>query len=169
VNYYMPTRVSALPGAPLPFQLEPIEGYPVTAFGWPVIPAGLTELLVQLRDRYGSQLPPLHVTENGCSVDGQPGDERCLDDQFRVGYLDGHIRAIADAIAAGVDVRSYLVWSLMDNFEWSEGYRQRFGLVHVDFGTQLRTRRASFGWFRDVIAAQRAAGLAGLAGHEQAD
>jgi beta-glucosidase len=154
VNYYNPTRVSALAGSPLPFQMEPIAGYPVTAFGWPVIPAGLTELLVQLRDRYPELLPPVYITENGCSVPDEPGGGG-IDDQFRIGYLDGHIRAVADAIAAGVDVRGYLTWTLMDNFEWAEGYHQRFGLVHVDFGTQRRTPRASFGWYRDMIAAQR--------------
>jgi beta-glucosidase len=119
VNYYMPTRVSALAGAPLPFQMEPIDGYPVTAFGWPVIPAGLTELLVQLRDRYGDRLPPAYITENGCSVADEPAADGSIDDQFRIDYLEGHIRAVADAIAAGVDVRGYLTWTMMDNFEWS--------------------------------------------------
>jgi beta-glucosidase len=155
VNYYMPTRVSALPDSPLPFQMEPIDGYPITAFGWPVIPAGLTELLVQLRDRYGDRLPPVYITENGCSVTDQPGADGTIDDQFRIGYLDGHIRAVADAIGAGVDVRGYLTWSMMDNFEWSEGYDQRFGLVYVDYATQQRTPKSSFGWYRDMIAAQR--------------
>jgi beta-glucosidase len=158
VNYYNPTRISALPDSPLPFQLEPIEGYPVTAFGWPVIPAGLTELLVYLRDTYASRLPPVYITENGCSVTDEPGPDGRIDDQFRIGYLDGHIRAVADAIAAGVDVRGYLTWTMMDNFEWSEGYHQRFGLVHVDYETQRRTPKASYYWFRDLIAAQRGDG-----------
>jgi beta-glucosidase len=154
VNYYNPTRVSALPDSPLPFQMEPIDGYPVTAFGWPVVPAGLTELLVLLRDRYQDRLPPVYITENGCSVADEVAADGSVDDQFRIAYLDGHIRAVADAIAAGVDVRGYLTWTMMDNFEWSEGYHQRFGLVHVDFQTQRRTRKASFGWYRDQIAAQ---------------
>jgi beta-glucosidase len=75
-------------------------------------------------------------------------------DQPRIRYLDSHLRAVHDAITAGVDVRGYLVWSLIDNFEWAEGFRQRFGLVHVDFETQKRTPKASFAWFRDFIAAQ---------------
>jgi beta-glucosidase len=157
VNYYAPTRLSALPDSPLPFQLEPIPGYPVTAFGWPVIPAGLTELLRMLRDRYAGQLPPVYITENGCSVADEPDAGGGINDQPRIAYLDGHIRAVADAIRAGVDVRGYLVWSLMDNFEWAEGYHQRFGLVHVDFDTQQRTPKASFAWYRDLIAAQQAA------------
>jgi beta-glucosidase len=156
INYYSPTRISALPESPLPFQREPIDGYPVTAFGWPVVPAGLTELLILLRDRYAERLPPVYITENGCSVAGEPDASGAVDDQPRVRYLDGHIRAVADAIIAGVDVRGYLTWSLIDNFEWAEGYQQRFGLVHVDFGTQQRTPKTSFGWYRDLIAAQHA-------------
>jgi beta-glucosidase len=154
VNYYAPTRVAAPPDGPLPFALQPISGYPVTAFGNPVIPAGLSELLTTLADRYGSSLPPVYITENGCSFDDEPGDTGQVDDQQRIGYLDGHVRAVADAIASGVDVRGYLVWSLLDNFEWAEGYHQRFGLVHVDYDTLRRTPKASFGWYRDVIAAQ---------------
>src|SRR5450755_3406372 len=155
INYYNPTRVSALPDSPLPFQLEPIPGYPLTAFGWPVVPAGLTELLTLLRDRYGERLPPVYITENGCSVADEPDAAGVVDDQPRIRYLDGHIRAVADAITAGVDVRGYLAWSLIDNFEWSEGYHQRFGLVHVDFATQRRTPKASFRWYQELIAGQR--------------
>ncbi len=155
VNYYTPTSLSALPDSPLPFQLESIPGYPVTAFGWPVIPAGLTELLTTLAKRYGDLLPPICITENGCSVADEPDADGVIADQPRIAYLDGHIRAVADAIKAGVDVRGYLVWSLLDNFEWAEGYHQRFGLVHVDFDSQQRTPKASFGWYRDMIASHR--------------
>jgi beta-glucosidase len=155
VNYYTPTRLSAQPDPPLPLQMEPIPGYPVTAFGWPVIPAGLSELLTSLASRYGAALPPIYITENGCSVTDEPDADGRIDDQPRIVYLDGHIRAVADAMRSGVDVRGYLVWSLMDNFEWAEGYHQRFGLVHVDFDTQRRTPKASYGWYRDLIAAQR--------------
>ena len=156
VNYYQPARLSALPGSPLPFQLEPIPGYPVTAFGWPVVPDALTELLSLLAGRYGRALPPLYITENGCSSDDQPGADGVVDDQFRIGFLDGHLRAVHAAVSAGIDVRGYFCWTLLDNFEWSEGYHQRFGLVHVDHATQARTPKASYGWYRDLIAAQRA-------------
>jgi beta-glucosidase len=132
VNYYNPTRLSALPGSPLPFELEPIT---------------------TLASRYGDRLPPVYITENGCSVADEPDAAGVVDDQPRISYLDSHIRAVADAITSGVDVRGYLVWSLLDNFEWAEGYHQRFGLVHVDFETQRRTPKASFGWYRDLIAA----------------
>ncbi|MFJ8191680.1 GH1 family beta-glucosidase [Streptomyces sp. NPDC096094] len=159
VNYYAPTRVGAPQGAEiefggltlpaeLPFSVRAIEGRPLTDFGWPVVPEGLTELLTGFRDRYGDRLPPVVITENGCSYEG-------LDDQDRITYLDGHVRALHRALEAGVDVRGYFVWSLLDNFEWAEGYARRFGLVHVDFDTQRRTPKASYGWFRDVLREQR--------------
>ncbi len=154
VNYYMPMRLSALPDSTLPFQMEPIPGYPVTAFGWPVVPAGLTELLLLLRERYGAALPPVYITENGCSADDQV-TAGAVGDEDRISYLDGHVRAVHKAMEAGVDVRGCFVWSLMDNFEWTEGFHQRFGLVHVDFTTQHRTPKASFTWYHDLITAQR--------------
>jgi beta-glucosidase len=157
VNYYRPTVLAAPDGGPLPFREEPLRGYPVTHFGWPVVPAGLSGLLRQLRDEYAGALPPVWITENGCSVDDQPGPDGTVDDQPRISYLDGHLRALHEAITSGVDVRGYLIWSLIDNFEWAEGFHQRFGLVHVDFGSQQRTPKASYAWFRDFIAAQRAA------------
>jgi beta-glucosidase len=156
VNYYAPARLSALPDGPLPFQREPIPGYPVTAFGWPIVPAALRELLLLLRERYGPALPPVYITENGCSTDDEVAPDGAVDDQPRIRYLDGHLRALHEAITAGVDVRGYLTWSLIDNFEWAEGYSQRFGIVHVNFATQQRTPKASFSWYRDFIAAQRA-------------
>jgi beta-glucosidase len=156
VNYYSPTSLSARPDSPLLFRMEPIPGYPVTAFGWPVVPAGLTEMLTTMKARYGDRLPPVYITENGCSVRDEVAADGTVSDQPRISYLDGHLRALHAAMTAGVDVRGYFVWSLMDNFEWSEGYFQRFGLVHVDFETQRRTPKASYHWYRDLIAAQRA-------------
>ncbi|WP_405141064.1 GH1 family beta-glucosidase [Sphaerisporangium sp. NBC_01403] len=156
VNYYNPTRIAApAPGpdpAPLPFEDAGITGHPTTAFGWPVVPDGLRELLVGLRARYGDALPPVYVTENGCSQADEPGPDGVFDDQARIAFLDGHIEAVRAAIAEGVDVRGYYVWSLLDNFEWAEGFNQRFGLVHVDFATQKRTPKASYHWLRDRIA-----------------
>ncbi len=159
VNYYAPSRVGAPQGAEiefggltlpaeLPFSVREIEDVPVTDFGWPVVPEGLTELLTTFRDRYGDRLPPVVITENGCSYDG-------IDDQDRIAYLDGHVRALHGALEAGVDVRGYFVWSLLDNFEWAEGYERRFGLVHVDYETQARTPKASYGWFQGMLRAQR--------------
>jgi beta-glucosidase len=161
VNYYMPTRLSALPDSPLPFQLEPIPGYPLTAFGWPVVPVGLTEMLTSLRDWYGPALPPLYITENGCSQDDAVAADGTVRDEGRIDYLDAHLRATHAAIGAGVDVRGYFQWTFTDNFEWSEGFSQRFGLVYTDFATQRRIPKASFAWYRDVIAAQVAHRQAG--------
>lgn len=159
INYYQPTKVGAPEGAEiefggltlpaeLPFTVKELEGYPVTDFGWPVVPEALTELLVGFRERYGDRLPPVVITENGCSYDG-------IDDQERIAFLDGHVRALHRALEHGVDVRGYFVWSLMDNFEWAEGYERRFGLVHVDYDTLERTPKASYNWLRDALRAQR--------------
>ncbi|GGS59184.1 beta-glucosidase [Planobispora rosea] len=155
INYYNPTRIAAPTGDGLPFTDAGITGYPVTAFGWPVVPDGLRELLSGLKARYGAALPPVYITENGCSQPDEPGPGGTVDDQDRIAYLDGHIEAVRQAVAEGVDVRGYYVWSLLDNFEWAEGYHQRFGLVHVDFATGERTPKASYHWFREHIARHR--------------
>jgi beta-glucosidase len=152
VNYYNPTGVCAAPpDSPLPFTLVPLPGWPTTAFDWPVVPQGLHELLVQLRDRYAERLPPIWVTESGCAYDDVPGPNGSLVDTDRIRYLDGHVRAVHAAIADGVDLRGYCVWSLLDNWEWAEGFTKRFGLVQVDYRTQVRTPRASYRWYRDLI------------------
>jgi beta-glucosidase len=145
VNYYEPQGVAAPgEGNPLPFELRPIEGYPVTTNDSPVVPDGLREFLGCLRDRYGDRLPPVYITESGASFDG-------IDDAERIGYLDDHLAALAEAIDEGSDVRGYFVWSLLDNFEWSKGYQPRFGLVHVDYETLTRTPKDSFHWYREQI------------------
>ncbi|MEE1788703.1 GH1 family beta-glucosidase [Streptomyces sp. SP17BM10] len=151
LNYYNPTRVAAPTGPGLPFDLVDIPEAPHTAFGWPVVPDGLRQLLASLRKSYGEALPPITITENGCSV-----DESTTPDQPRIDFLAGHLDALAQAITEGADVRGYYTWSLLDNFEWAEGYHQRFGVVHVDFETQKRTPRASYAWYRDLIATHRA-------------
>jgi beta-glucosidase len=153
VNYYNPTVVRAAdPAEPLPFVAEPPDGYPVTAFGWPVAPDGLYDLLTELRARYGAALPPIQITENGCAYDDVPTPNGGCPDPARIAYHDGHLRALRRAMADGVDVRGYFVWSLLDNFEWAEGFTKRFGLVHVDFATGQRTPKSSYAWYRDVIA-----------------
>ncbi|GHG12921.1 glycoside hydrolase family 1 protein [Streptomyces zaomyceticus] len=142
--------------ADLPFAIRQIEGRELTDFGWPVVPEGLRELLATLRERYGDRLPPLYITENGCSYgDGpDPGTGR-IDDARRVAYHDGHVRALHEAMEEGADVRGYFIWSILDNFEWAEGYRQRFGLVHVDYETLARTPKESYAWYRDLIKSGR--------------
>jgi beta-glucosidase len=152
VNYYQPNRLSHVPDSPLPFDILPAEGFPVTGMGWPIVPDGLRSLLVSLRDSYGPALPPIYITENGCSFDDTVGPDGGVDDRQRIAFLDAHLAAVQAAIAEGVDVRGYFVWSLLDNFEWAEGYHPRFGLVHVDYATQRRTPKASYAWYRDLIA-----------------
>ncbi len=150
VNYYNPTGVSAPPdGDPLPFALAELTGHPVTGMGWPVVPDALRTLLLDLRARYGAALPPIHITESGCAYDD------AIEDRPRVDYLTGHVDAVRAAMDDGVDVRGYYVWSLLDNFEWAEGYHPRFGLVHVDYATQKRTPRTSYAWYRDLIRRSR--------------
>jgi beta-glucosidase len=156
VNYYNPSRIAAPEqGNPLPFDMVEFDDVPTTDFGWPVIPSGLTQTLLELTRDYGEALPPLWVTENGCSYDVPSDADGRIPDQARIDYLDAHIRAVADAVDQGADVRGYLVWTLLDNFEWAEGYHQRFGLVHVDPDTQDRTPKASFDWYAEHIAQQR--------------
>ena len=165
VNYYNPVRVadpaSSVPAAPskgiedAPFKTVEVEGYPRTAFGWPVVPQALRDLLVGLQARYGAALPPIYVTENGCAYDDVVDADGEVHDPDRIAYLAEHLQAVSAAIEAQVDVRGYYTWSLMDNFEWAEGYTKRFGLVHVDYDTQKRTPKDSYRWYRDLIAAHR--------------
>ncbi|MFI1955360.1 GH1 family beta-glucosidase [Streptomyces xinghaiensis] len=167
VNYYEPTVIEApregkdyrgvmevdIPEG-LPFSPVPVAGAERTDFGWAIVPSALTGILRELRDRYPA-LPPVVVTENGASFhDAAPDARGRVADPRRIAYLDGHLRAVADAVAAGADVRGYYVWSAFDNFEWAAGYDERFGLVHIDRATLRRTRKDSWYWYRDVIAAQ---------------
>ncbi len=155
VNYYNPFKVAAAAeDSEMPFELRELVGYPTTDFDWPVVPDALREWLILLRARFRAALPPIYITESGCAYNVGPDEHGVVDDQARIDYLDAHLRAVAVACQRGVDVRGYYTWSLMDNFEWSEGYTQRFGLVHVDYETQVRTPKRSFQWYADLIAAQ---------------
>ena len=124
--------------------------------GWEVHPDGLHQVLTRLRRDYGPL--PVYITENGASFDDPPAVNGHVEDPERTAYLQGHLAALARAVADGVDVRRYCVWSLMDNFEWEEGYDKRFGIVHVDFATQARVPKQSALWYRDFIARVRMAG-----------
>ena len=161
VNYYTVMRLvpasgaehggvaqddSAYPGCP-PVHFAP-RG-PLTTMGWEVNPAGLGTTLRAT----AAALPgvPLWVAENGMACPDVVEDGSC-DDPARVQYLTDHLGEVLAARADGVDVRGYLAWSLLDNIEWAEGWRQRFGLVHVDPATQVRTPKTSAFWLRDVLA-----------------
>ncbi|MBN1681065.1 MAG: beta-glucosidase [Anaerolineae bacterium] len=152
VNYYFTQRISADPHMGLlKAQLEhvaaPHMGY--TEMGWGINPAGLTASLLDLKTRYNN--PPIYITENGCAIDETPDKDGFVNDWQRVVYLREHIRAAHTAMQAGVDLRGYYVWSLMDNFEWTHGYGPRFGLVHVDYPTSERTPKQSAHWYSKVI------------------
>lgn len=158
VNYYGPqyTRGPS-PGSPLPFDLTDAvpDGVRCNELGTPIEPSGLAELLGHLRDRYGSALPPIQLTENGTATPDLLAPDGTVDDPDRVSYLDQHLRVVGEAIDGGMDIRGYFVWSLLDNFEWSHGYGKRFGLVHVDYPTQKRVPKTSFHWYRDLISRSR--------------
>jgi beta-glucosidase len=142
VNYYRRLLVRAAAEPPLRAEFVLPAGVPVTANHWPVQPEGLRELLVGLRDAYPA-LPPLYVTENGAAYPD-------ADDPLRIDYLRRHLRALHAAITAGVDVRGYFLWTLMDNFEWADGYATKFGIVRVDRTDQRRVPKASAHWYGRV-------------------
>ncbi len=147
INYY--TRNISGTGAPRgPIQPD----REVTDMGWEVFPEGLPELLVRLRADY--QLPPVYITENGAAYKDQLIDGR-IADANRIRYLASHIAALATAIDAGVDVRGYFLWSLLDNFEWADGYTKRFGIYYVDYATGRRIPKDSAGWYRTLCSVAR--------------
>ncbi|WP_330439069.1 GH1 family beta-glucosidase [Micromonospora sp. NBC_00821] len=163
INYYAPSYVAgrpdgagngAYPGTEGAVHFLPPAG-PLTDMGWMIEPAGLTRLLERIAADYPGV--PLLITENGGAFPDKPvadspdGPTQVIDAD-RIAYLDGHLRAAHEAISRGVDLRGYLVWSFLDNFEWAEGYRKRFGIVHVDYLTQRRTPKASARWYQEVIS-----------------
>jgi len=130
------------------------RGLPVTEMGWEIYPQGLTELLLTLHREY--DLPAVYITENGGAFK-DPVTDGAVHDADRVAYLRSHIAAVATAMKAGVPMAGYMVWSLMDNFEWASGYAKRFGIVHVDYATQKRTPKDSAIWYHGHVARCRAA------------
>ncbi|NGO67673.1 GH1 family beta-glucosidase [Streptomyces boncukensis] len=164
INYYRPLTVAEAPhhdpdpaartATDIRVAELPRDDVRLTTMGWPVDPHALTDLLLDLTARY-PELPPLLITENGSAeADTVTGDGR-IHDTERVAYLSDHLAALAEAVRAGVDVRGYYVWSLLDNFEWARGYEQRFGIVRVDYATQRRLPKDSYHWYRDLITAHR--------------
>lgn len=159
VNFYNPTTIAAAPeDSPVPFVQVPTPGVEHTGFGelWAIQPHALTDFLIDAARRYGDRLPPIIIGENGASFPEPDEADGPLDDRQRIDYLASHIGAVADAVAQGVHIEEYTVWSLLDNFEWSDGFTQRFGLVHVNQQTSERTPKASYEWYRALIAEARA-------------
>ncbi len=138
------------------------RGLPTTAMGWEVQPEGLTRLLVRIDDEYAKPAGvTLYVTENGAAYTDELAADGSVDDVERAEFLTLHLDAVADAIDAGVNVKGYFYWSLMDNFEWAWGYDKRFGLVRVDYDTQQRTVKTSGATYRAIIAERDLSATAG--------
>ncbi|GIH66105.1 GH1 family beta-glucosidase [Microbispora siamensis] len=155
INYYTPIAVQAQPSAPADPAFPGSEGVlfcsvptAVTAMGWPIMPSGLSLLLRRLSEEYPET--ELMITENGADFeDVVTGDG--IHDVDRISFVEEHLRALRASIDQGARVRGYLLWSLLDCVEWADGYRRKFGIVHVDFTTQRRLLKDSALWYRDVI------------------
>jgi beta-glucosidase len=155
INYYTRSVTEASDSYPLKASAvkQPLGTY--TETGWEVFEQGLVDLLVWAKDRYGNV--PTYITENGAAFFDPPVAENGrIKDPLRMRYLQKHIGAIRDAIDAGCDIRGYMCWSFMDNLEWSLGYSKRFGIVHVNYGTQERTPKDSGRWYSGVVASHGA-------------
>lgn len=163
LNYYFENVMAAAPIGPIGNEIDGVpthpEGYRLvpshhetTAMGWPVVPRGLYRQLRWVWDHIGGRVP-LYITENGCAVRDElsPDGSRCHDPR-RVAYLREHFAAARDAIADGVDLRGYFVWSLVDNFEWAWGYERRFGIVYADYVDGRRVPKDSYYYLRDVVS-----------------
>jgi beta-glucosidase len=151
VNYYTRLRVAARKGAKLlDTTMTPVDRQAeVTAMGWEVFPQGLTLQLERLHEELAHV--PLYITENGAAFDDEPGPDGRVDDPRRINFIQRHLASCQEALEAGVDLRGYFVWSLLDNFEWAEGYSKRFGIVRVDYDTLERIPKASYDWLRGLV------------------
>jgi beta-glucosidase len=152
VNYYT-RNVTRHDAANWPLAAAPVRQRQATytETNWEVFPQGLTDTLLWVKARYGDV--PIMITENGAAFFDPPtADDGRVQDPLRTEYLRKHISAVRDAIAQGVKVEGYMVWSLLDNLEWSLGYSKRFGIVHVNFETQQRTPKDSARFYAEVIA-----------------
>ncbi|SOD75157.1 beta-glucosidase [Jatrophihabitans sp. GAS493] len=171
VNYYTPALIAALgpqeaaqitkrwtndpqgadepsiwPGSHRAYSVP--QAGPYTDMGWRIEPEAFTELLLRVHRDYPGVA--MMITENGAAFPDVVGEGGIVHDQDRIDYLESHLLALSDAIEAGADVRAYFVWSLMDNFEWAWGYGKRFGIVHVDYESQVRTPKSSAQWYHAV-------------------
>jgi beta-glucosidase len=154
VNYYFPEIVADAPGVGI-MSTRVVETKDVerTAFGWEVSPDGMVRLLNRVSRDYRPN--EIYITENGSTYDDVVTEAGTIEDIQRRSYLIRHLQATRKIIAMGVPVKGYFAWSLMDNFEWAEGYIRRFGLTHVNFETQQRTLKASGEWYRAFLGGER--------------
>ncbi len=154
VNYYTGLQVKEGAGNPesgwvgSPNVESVPRGFPTTDMGWEIEPDGLRRLLLRLRQDYPTT--PLYITENGIALRDSPDADGKVDDPDRIAFIDGHLRAAAQALADGVDLRGYFLWTFTDNFEWSFGFSKRFGLFYLDYPTQRRIPKTSAAWFAQV-------------------
>jgi len=149
INYYT-GKVGRHKAGEWLFDCEAIDpGYEKTDIGWNIYPEGFYKVLCHIKDRYGDI--PLYITENGACYNDEPGTDGRVRDERRIAYLQKHLIALHRAIHSGVNVKGYLTWSLMDNFEWAEGYGKRFGLIHVDYDTLQRTKKDSYYWYKHIV------------------
>jgi len=152
LNYYLGESVRHAAGSgPMEAEVVPQPDVPRTAMGWPIAPDGLRRVLHWLAKRYPGL--PIYITENGAAFDDQADETGYVDDQNRIAYLRDHIAAARAALAEGIDLRGYFVWTLLDNLEWSEGFAKRFGIIRCDHETQERTMKASGHWYAEFIRA----------------
>lgn len=150
INYYFPETVAHATGEnPLSTRVVAPENIERTAFGWEVSPDGLGALLRRVTKEYAPK--QIYVTENGSTYDDVVSTDGRIDDVLRSRYFARHLNSLRDELENGVPVRGYFAWSLLDNFEWAEGYIRRFGLIHVDFSTQQRRLKQSAEWFRSFL------------------
>lgn len=148
LNYYT-RKIIAPDVGPWPGLKEAPGDMPTTSMNWEIYPDGLHDFLVRTAETYTGDLP-LYVTENGMASEDRLEGGVC-NDQQRIAYIDAHVEAVRRALASGVPVHGYFIWSLMDNYEWALGYEKRFGIVHVDFDTMQRTPKASFHHLSDAL------------------
>ncbi|GAA3292893.1 hypothetical protein GCM10020295_13350 [Streptomyces cinereospinus] len=125
------------------------DGVPRTGMDWEIDASGIEALLLRLTSEYGPRR--LYVTENGSSFPDVVRPDGTVDDPERRAYLEGHLAACASAARKGAPLAGYFAWSLLDNFEWAYGYAKRFGLVHVDYATQLRTIKGSGHRYAEIV------------------
>ncbi len=149
LNHYTTMRARSAPKSALGVEIvPPPKNVPQTIKGWEINPHMFHRQLLEFKERYGN--PPLYITENGCASPDFLDDDGSVADPLRVSYLADYLNAAANAIEDGVNLKGYFAWSLLDNFEWAEGYTQRFGLVYVDFATQKRVPKQSYHFLREV-------------------
>jgi len=146
-------RVSHAQDWLFPVKMDGGQQGPKTDFGWEVWPKALYDMVTRITRDYNR--PVIEITESGCSYNDGPDASGAVHDSRRIAYHREYLAALGRAIAEGADVRGYHAWSLLDNFEWAEGFSQRFGLTYVDFKTQRRTIKDSGRWYGKVAAENR--------------